>query len=56
MNFKEKTDEAPYMEWCVVETPLYCPSGFHIAQWNGKFWENEFGEDISEYVDGWCLL
>ncbi len=56
MNFREDTTEGPYMEWCVVETPTYSPSGFHIAQWNGKFWENEFGEDITQYVEGWALL
>ena len=56
MNFKEITEEAPCLEWCVVECPNYTPSGFHIAQYNNGVWEDENGEDITHYVEGWHVI
>lgn len=58
MNFKSigKITPIMYHKWCVVECYTYSPSGFHIAKFNGLYWENESGESIQEYVEGWFLL
>lgn len=59
IKFKTKINIPRHKEWCIVKVPNYCPSGFHVAQYNEikRKWEDEYGDTtIHEYIGGWDYI